>query len=70
MAKQAKLTIYVTKSNNKSHLRVTTVGTYGQLSAKLAAIDVPGEPLFTTASAKAFWIAVLNEAENQVNLLP
>lgn len=70
MARQAKLVVYVTKSNTKSHLRVTTVGTYAGISMKLAAIDVPGEPLFTTATPKAFWLAVLAEAQNQVNLLP
>lgn len=70
MARQAKLTVYVTKSNTKSHLRVTTVGTYGGVQMKLAAIDVPGEPLYTTASPKAFWTAVLTEVQNQVSLLP
>lgn len=70
MARQAKLTVYVTKSNTKSHLRVTTVGTYAGISMKLAGIDIPGEPLFTTATAKAFWLAVLNEAENQISALP
>jgi hypothetical protein len=49
---------------------VTTVGTYAGIPMKLAPIDVPGEPLFTTATPKAFWLAVLNETENQVTLLP
>jgi len=70
MARQAKLTVYVTKSNTKSHYRVTTVGTYAGIAMRLASIDVPGAALYTTASAKAFWLAVLNDVEAQITALP
>lgn len=69
MARPAKLTIYVNRSRNFSATRVRSTGTYGALDTSGITIDTPSLPLFTTASAKAYWQAVLTEVQAQLAAL-
>jgi hypothetical protein len=59
MATQAKMTIRVTSSRGASNITVSTSGRYISLPVNTVSADLPREPVFTTASAKAFWEAVL-----------
>lgn len=70
MARRCKITIYVGRSRNVSNQSVRTAGAYGALAAGSIAIDTGSLPLYTTASAKAFWQAVLTEAQAQLATLP
>lgn len=70
MAKGAKLTVYVGKQINTSNTTVRGTGTYGALSLSGLSIYTPGLPLYTTATQKAFWTAVLAEVQAQIAALP
>lgn len=70
MARRCKITIYVGRSRNASNTSVRTAGQYGALAAGGITIDTPNLPLYTTASAKLFWQAVLTEAQTQLAALP
>lgn len=70
MARRCKITIYVGRSRNASNQGIRTAGVYGSLAAGAIAIDTSNLPLYTTASAKAFWQAVLTEAQAQLATLP
>jgi len=66
----AKLTIYVGRSKNFSNTRVRTTGQYAALPTGGITIDTGSLPLYTTASAKAFWTAVVTEIQAQLAALP
>lgn len=70
MARGAKITIYVNRSRNFSSTRVRTNGSYGALQTSSITIDTASLPLYTTASEKAFWQAILTEAQAQLAALP
>ena len=70
MARGAKITVYVNRSRNFSSTAVRTSGVYGSLATSGISIDTPSLPLYTTASAKAFWQAVLVEVQAQLAALP
>lgn len=70
MARRCKITIYVGRSRNASNTSVRTAGQYGALAAGGITIDTPNLPLYTTATPKAFWQAVLAEAQAQLAALP
>ena len=70
MAVSAKMTVRVVKSRSTSTYSVRTAGSYASLPANTVTLDEPGQPLYTTASAKAFWLAVLAAVTAQVEALP
>jgi len=70
VARRSKITIYVGRSRNVSNTSVRTTGVYGALDVGQITIDTPNLPLYTTASPKAFWGAVLTEAQAQLAALP
>lgn len=70
MARGAKLTVYVERSKNFSTTRVRTTGVYGALATGSITIDTGSLPLYTTASSKAFWEAVVAEVAAQLAALP
>ena len=70
MARGAKITIYVDRSINFSQTRVRTTGLYGALLTNDITIDTGSLPLFTTATSKAFWQAVLTQVQAQLAALP
>lgn len=70
MATKAQLTLRVTKSRTQSVLVVRTTGTYAALSVNDVDVDMPGQPLYTTSTSKAFWLAVLAAATSAVEALP
>lgn len=70
MARGAKIVITVNRSRNFSSTTLRTHGVYGALSTNSISIDTPSLPLYTTASEKAFWQAILTEAQAQLAALP
>jgi len=70
VARRCKITIYVGRSRNFSNQSLRTAGQYGALPAGGISIDTASLPLYTTASAKTFWQAVLAEAQVQLATLP
>lgn len=70
MARRCKITIYVGRSRNASNTSVRTAGQYGALAAGGITIDTSNLPLYTTATPKAFWQAVLTEVQAQLAALP
>jgi hypothetical protein len=59
MANRARINIWVTQTRSESQVRYSTVGMYGRLPVNTIADQLLGQPLFTTASAAAFWQAVI-----------
>lgn len=70
MATTAKMTLTVSKSNTKSKVIVRTVGTYSSIPMNTIDFNMTGQPLYTSASPKAFWLAVLAAVNAQIELLP
>lgn len=70
MATTARLDIRVTSSRSASKVVVSTTGRYVSTPVNTVEAVGTGLPLFTTASPKAFWLAVLAVATAQVNALP
>jgi len=70
MARGAKITIRVNRSRNFSSTSVRTSGAYGALTTNSINIDTASLPLYTTASEKAYWQAVLTEVQAQLAALP
>lgn len=70
MATTARLDIRVTSSRSASKVVVSTTGRYVSTPMNTIEITAGSQPLFTTASPKAFWLAVLAVATAQVNALP
>lgn len=66
----AKLTVSVTSSNARSTVRISTSGRYKDLLTNGINLFVPAQPLYTTATAKAFWTAVLAEVQAEIAALP
>jgi len=59
MANRARINIWVTQTRSESQVRYSTVGVYGRINVNTISDQLPGQPLFTTSSAAAFWEAVL-----------
>jgi hypothetical protein len=70
MAAKAQLTIRVTKSRSASNVTVRTIGSYASLQVNDVDVDLPGQPLYTTATSKAFWLAVIAAANTAIEALP
>lgn len=70
MATVAKLTVRVTSSRSASRVRIGTTGIYLSTPMNTVEVDATGQPIFTTASAKAFWGAVLAVAQSEIAALP
>lgn len=70
MARGSKIVVQVKRSKNFSSTSLRTSGVYGALVTNSINIDTASLPLYTTASEKAYWLAVLAEATAQVTALP
>lgn len=70
MAQLAKMTINVQKTQTKSKLRIATAGTYASLIVNNVEINLPTQPLYTTAGQRAFWLAVLADVTAAVTASP
>lgn len=66
----SKLTVTVTGSNAASKLVVSTSGRYKRLVTNTVSFYLPGQPLYTTTSEKAYWTAVLGVVQAQIAALP
>ena len=70
MARGSKIVVQVKRSKNFSSTSVRTSGLYGALVTNSINLDTPSLPLFTTASEKAYWLAVLAAVQAQITALP
>lgn len=70
MATTARMDIRVTSTRGASKVVISSYGKYVSTPVNTVEITAPGQPLFTTATSKAFWQAVLAVATTQVNALP
>lgn len=68
MAQSADIRIWVSKSATQSTVRYRTAGRYGQLSANTVSNLLRSQPLFTTATPEAFWLAVLAVVQADIPL--
>lgn len=66
----SKMTITVTGSNAASKLVVSTSGRYKRLVTNTIGFYLPGQPLYTTTTEKAYWTAVLAVVQAQIAALP
>lgn len=60
MATRSKFTITITKTANSSTVQYSTKGRYGQISTNTLGQLLRAQPLFTTSTPQAYWVAVLN----------
>lgn len=51
--------MYVTRTNSASNVTFSTTGRYAAIDTNTLTQGPVSEPLYTTASQKAFWTAVL-----------
>jgi hypothetical protein len=70
VATTAKMTLFVTSTRANSRVRIGSTGKYVSTPVNDIEIDLPKQPLLTTASSKAFWLAVLAIATANVSALP
>lgn len=70
MAEVAKLTVRVTSSRTSSVVRISTTGRYISTPVNTVDIAATGQPIFTNASAKAFWQAALVAVSAEIAALP
>lgn len=70
MATTAKMTLFVTSTRATSRVRIGTTGKYVSTPVNDIEINLTGQPLLTTASSKAFWLAVIAIAQTAVSALP
>lgn len=70
MAVRSKIVITVTKTANASTVSYATKGRYGQINTNTLTGFLRGQPLFTTATAQAYWLAVLAAVQAAVTAGP
>lgn len=70
MATTARMDMRVTSTRSKSKIVISTYGKYVSTPVNTIEIVADQQPLLTTATNKAFWLAVLNIALAQVTALP
>lgn len=70
MAEIAKLTVRVTSSRTASVVRTSTTGRYISTPVNTIDLTATGQPIYTNASAKAFWEAVLATVQAEIAALP
>lgn len=70
MAETAKLTVRVTSSRTSSVVRTSTTGRYISTPVNTIEVNATGQPIYTNASAKAFWTAVLATVQAEIAALP
>lgn len=70
MAEIAKLTVRVTSSRTSSVVRTSTTGRYISTPVNTIDIAATGQPIYTNASPKAFWTAVLASVQAEIAALP
>lgn len=59
MAVRSKFVIVVTKTSGSSIVSYSTKGRYGQINTNTLTQLLRSQPLFTTATPQAYWLAVL-----------
>lgn len=69
MANQAKITIRVTSARGSSTVDFSTTGRYVSLTTGGISEQMLAQPIQPTASAKAFWLSVLEQVQAQLNTL-
>jgi len=70
MSDSAKMTVRVTSSSSASVVSIATAGRYKGTNVNSVRVNLTGEPLYTNASAKAFWTAVLVTVQAYIASLP
>lgn len=70
MATRSKFVITITKTANSSTVQYSTKGRYGQINTNTLTNLLRGQPLFTTATAQAYWLAVLSAVTAAVTAGP
>jgi hypothetical protein len=70
VATTARMDVRVTSTRSASKIVISTVGRYVSTPVNTIEITAAAQPLFTTASPKAFWLAVLAIVQAQVSALP
>jgi hypothetical protein len=70
VATVAKLTVRVGSSRSSSTVKTGTTGVYLSTPMNTIEINSTGQPIFTTASPKAFWTAVLAAVQAEIAALP
>lgn len=70
MAEIAKLTVRVTSSRTASVVRTSTTGRYISTPVNTIDLNATGQPIFTNATAKAFWTSVLVAVQAEIAALP
>lgn len=70
MATRSKFVVTVTKTANSSTVSYSTRGRYGQINTNTLGQLLRSQPLFTTTTPQAYWIAVLNAVLSAVTAGP
>ena len=70
MATRSKFTITVTKTANSSTVQYSSKGRYGQINTNTLTNLLRGQPLFTTSTPQAYWLAVLTAVQAAVTAGP
>lgn len=70
MATTAKLTLFVTSTRGASRVRIGTTGKYVSTPVNDIELNLPGQPLLSTSTSKAFWLQVLAIATTNISALP
>lgn len=70
MATRSKFVITVTKSANSSTVTYSTKGRYGAINTNTLTQLLRSQPLFTTSTPQAYWLAVLAVVQAAVTAGP
>ena len=70
MSDSAKITVRVTSSSSASTVGITSAGRYKGTNVNSVRVNLTGEPVYTNASAKAFWTSVLTTVQAYIATLP
>lgn len=70
MATTARMDMRVTSTRGASKLVISTYGKYVSEPVNSIEITQAGLPLYSSATDKGFWLAILNEAVTLVTALP
>lgn len=69
MANRARISIWVTSTRGASQVRYNTVGRYVSTDVNTISDYLHSQPIFTTASPAAFWLAVLPIVQADITAL-
>lgn len=70
VATVAKMTVRVSSSRSASRVQVSSNGRYISTPMNTIELNETGQPIYTTASPKAFWTAVLADVQAAIAALP